>query len=221
MEINPSGQDPTAVIRPSATDQVQAIDRFVSRFYWSMVARADRIIRLRRIPRPLYDGEDAVVAAWYKLRRAAEGGRLDPIQTSGHLWRLFGAGVNREIRMEQDRLERRKRGGPGVSRAGRDGRRAPEEEGGAATGRDRHWDGDSLDHLISPQPPPEVLASSKEQIERLLDHLGSPVLRTIATLLAEGYGNEELARRLGRTTRTIERQRASIRRGLSGSEFGR
>ena len=114
MDKNQSSQDTPALTRQPPADQVQAIDQFVGRFYWAMVATANRMIRLRQIDQALYDGEDAVVTAWYKLRKAADGGKLAPIQTSGHLWRLFHSSVNREIRTERDRSQRRSAAGKAV-----------------------------------------------------------------------------------------------------------
>ena len=73
--------------------------------------------------------------------------------------------------------------------------------------------------MTSPQSPPEVLVGSKEQVERLLDRLQCPVLRTVVTLLVDQYTNDEIARQLGLTAKTIERKLATIRRRLSGPEL--
>ncbi len=51
-----------------------------------------------------------------------------------------------------------------------------------------------------------------EELDRLLDALGDPTLRQIATWKMEGYTNEEIAHRLGCARRTVYNKLELIRR---------
>jgi DNA-directed RNA polymerase specialized sigma24 family protein len=55
-----------------------------------------------------------------------------------------------------------------------------------------------------------------EELQGLLDRLGSDELRAIAVWKLEGYSNAEVAARLGCATVSIERRLRLIRKILSG-----
>jgi DNA-directed RNA polymerase specialized sigma24 family protein len=50
-----------------------------------------------------------------------------------------------------------------------------------------------------------------EDLQRRLDSLGDDQLKTVAVWKLEGYSNEEIAQRLGRTLRSVERKLQVIR----------
>ena len=56
-----------------------------------------------------------------------------------------------------------------------------------------------------------MVAEVVETWERILDRLGDEELRTIAVHKMEGYSNEEIAQRIGRVPRTVERRLQRIR----------
>src|SRR5262249_22211657 len=60
-------------------------------------------------------------------------------------------------------------------------------------------------------PTPAFLAEVSEQCQALLDRLGDPTLRDIACWKLEGYTSEEIAERIGRNVRTVERKLSLIR----------
>ncbi len=70
---------------------------------------------------------------------------------------------------------------------------------------------DLLARAVSKEPAPEFAAILREQIERLLASLPDPTLRQIAEWRMKGATNTEIADRLGRAVRTIERKVEIIR----------
>ena len=68
-----------------------------------------------------------------------------------------------------------------------------------------------LDRAVSKEPVPEIVAMLREQREHLLAALDDPLLRRIAGWRMEGASNTEIARKLGRAVRTVERKIERIR----------
>jgi hypothetical protein len=73
-----------------------------------------------------------------------------------------------------------------------------------------------LARTVSNEPAPELAAILREQIEHLLD--APPTLRQVAERRLQGASNAEVARRLGRVVRTVERTVELIR--LAGEKIG-
>lgn len=65
--------------------------------------------------------------------------------------------------------------------------------------------------------PPDVVAEVAEEIERLLASL-PPECREVALLRVEGYTTEEMAQKIDRTPRTVERRMERVR-ALWGEEM--
>ena len=74
---------------------------------------------------------------------------------------------------------------------------------------------EQLARITSREPSPEVVAEMVEAWEGILDRLGDEELRTIAVHKMEGYSNDEIAQRIGRVPRTVERRLRRIRSLLS------
>jgi DNA-directed RNA polymerase specialized sigma24 family protein len=70
-----------------------------------------------------------------------------------------------------------------------------------------------LHQVLSREPTPAFAAGVTEQYQQLLARLGDAEFIRVASLKMEGYTNEEIARQLDCTTRTVER-RLRIIRGL-------
>jgi RNA polymerase sigma factor (sigma-70 family) len=212
--------------RPEATDLVQrfvagdgaAIDQIVRRYYGRMLVMAERLIRDAHLYEPACDSDDAVNAALFKLYRAARAGRIGLIETGDDFWTLFRLILKRTLLHDRDRSARLKRGGPGMPRTSSDGRHRATAVAGAAAHGFRRCGG--LDDLCSHRPPPDESTIAADEVERLLDHLNDPLLRTVATMRAEEHTNAEIAQRLGLTTRSIRRKLASIREIWSAFQGG-
>ena len=72
-----------------------------------------------------------------------------------------------------------------------------------------------LDQLLGREPTPAFAAQVAEECQRLLDSLEDADLRTIAVWKMEGYTTEEIATKLRRAPRTVERKLDLIRQRWS------
>jgi RNA polymerase sigma factor (sigma-70 family) len=70
----------------------------------------------------------------------------------------------------------------------------------------------ALAGIACAEPSPSDAVMMIEELDRLLDALGDPTLRQIATWKMEGYTNEEIAERLGCARRTVYNKLELIRR---------
>jgi DNA-directed RNA polymerase specialized sigma24 family protein len=154
--------------------------------------------RTRGLSRRVADEEDVALSAFDSFCRGAAGGRFPQLHDRENLWRLLVTITARKARQVAMHLGRQKRGGNDVldqaALAGADG------------------DGQHImDQLLSRSPSPELAAQAAEQYQRLLSSLPDPQLRTIARWKMEGYSNQEIAAKLGYTSRTVERKLRIIR----------
>jgi len=137
--------------------------------------------RLQGVPGLATYDEDVALSAFKSLCLGAEGDRFPQLTDRDDLWRLLAVMT---IRKAID-LQRRQRS----------------PTAGAET----------LEQLLSREPPPELAAEMTEEYRRLLDRLGEPQLQAIALWKVEGYSNKEIARRLGCVVRSVERKLYRIR----------
>jgi DNA-directed RNA polymerase specialized sigma24 family protein len=68
-----------------------------------------------------------------------------------------------------------------------------------------------IDEVTGPDPTPEFAAEMVEAVDRLFDKLADDELRQIARHKLEGYTNEEIAGKIGRSLPTVERRLRLIR----------
>jgi DNA-directed RNA polymerase specialized sigma24 family protein len=157
--------------------------------------------RLRDAPRRAADEEDVALGAFDSLCRGAEAGRFPRLSDRDDLWRLLVVLTARKAANLAKHERRIKRGG---------GRVLAEAE--LALPSDGSEDFEGLEAIIGDEPTPEFAAQVGEECRRLLDALGDPQLRDIATMKLEGYTDEEVAARLGCTDRTVRRRLQLIRK---------
>jgi RNA polymerase sigma factor (sigma-70 family) len=74
-----------------------------------------------------------------------------------------------------------------------------------------HLDDELLDRVVGKEPSPELAASVAEELGRLLAALPNDSYRKIASMKLEGLTNEEIAARLGCTTKNVEYKLRNIR----------
>ncbi len=160
------------------------------------VARA----RLNGAPSRMADEEDVALSAFKSFCRGTRDGRFPQLLEQADPWPLLMALTTRKaidlVRHEQ----RVKRGGSG-SQSPRFGE--------AQCVQDIH---DVLSELISREPDPQVGFQLLDECQHILDTLSDTVLRAIASWKMEGFTTEEIAGKLGCTTRTVERKLQIIRR---------
>jgi RNA polymerase sigma factor (sigma-70 family) len=73
----------------------------------------------------------------------------------------------------------------------------------------------SLEEALAAEPTLEVADRLCDETNRLLDVLEDESLRTVAGLKLEGYSNQEIADRIGKSVKTVERKLSLVRAQLS------
>jgi DNA-directed RNA polymerase specialized sigma24 family protein len=170
------------------------------RYFRLLVERARR--KLRGAPRGAADEEDAALAAFERFCRAAAQGRFPKLEDRDDLWQIL-LRLTDDAACDQRRRETSDKRGGGLVR---------NEAGPPADGS---GGGDSpLLRLASREPSPEFAAQVADNWERLFallrDH--DPRLVKLARLKMENYGLEEIARQLGCSTRSVQRELQTVRR---------
>lgn len=175
-----------------------AVAAIWDRYFQRVLAVARR--RLRGGPQQaVEDGEDVALSAFCGLAAGAAEGRFDRLEDRSDLWQILAAITLRKAINRRRWYRRRKRAGRPVS-------------GGQASGHTGSPAGDDLlAGAVSKEPIPELAAMMREQLERLLDVLDDPLLRRIAEWRMEGATNAEIAGKLGKAVRTVERKLELIR----------
>ncbi len=168
------------------------------RYFHRLVALART--KLQGQPRRMADEEDVALSAFDSFCRAAEQGRFPQLEDRDDLWRvLVTLTAWKAQRLVRDQ-RRQKRGGGNVL-----------GESALAGLAEAKTPGGGLNAIVGQEPTPEFAAQVTEECLRLLDHLGSAELRSIALWKMEGYTTEEIAGQLRRASRTIERKLQIIR----------
>jgi DNA-directed RNA polymerase specialized sigma24 family protein len=142
------------------------------------------------------DAEDVALSAFASFVRAVEHGRFPKLDDRDDLWQVLLVLAARKAGKLCRQESAGKRGGGRVaafSELGGDDSAQPEPE----------FPGD--------EPDPAEAAALAETCARMLDRLGKEDLRQVALWRLEGYGNAEIARRLGRHAGTVERKLQMIR----------
>ena len=155
--------------------------------------------KLRGLPSRMADEEDVALSALDSFCRGAQRGRFPDLADRQGLWRLLFQ-ITLHKAAELARHERRQiRGGGRVQ-----GESALDGSGSAPGGH-------GLSQIAGDVVSPEFAAIMADQCRRLLQCL-EPDLQSLALAKMEGYSNEELAQRTGRSLRTVERRLHLIRR---------
>jgi RNA polymerase sigma factor (sigma-70 family) len=154
--------------------------------------------RLGTAPRRVADEEDVALSVFRRLCEGARRGKFEKLSDRDDLWQLLAKITARRAIDQIRRQTPRKRGcgqvrGDSVFLGAR-----TEGRGG-------------IDELPGDEPTPEFLNELVEEHDRLLGKLADETLRQVAIWRLDGFTNEEIARKLGLTTRSIERKLQRIR----------
>lgn len=154
---------------------------------------------LQGTPRRAADEEDVALSAFASLCFGAEHGRFPELLDRQDLWHLLLV-ITRRKALRQVRHERsQKRGGADLAVQVLPGADAAAEETG-------------LVEMLSHEPTPEFAAEVAEEYQRLLALLDDAELRAIAVSKMEGDTTLEIAAKLKRAPRTVERRLQLIRK---------
>lgn len=152
----------------------------------------DRVVRLARsrmfsVQASVYDEEDTAVSAMNSLFRGIRKQRFPDLQDRHNLWRILIVITNRKLRAQWRRQSTKGR---------------PKGEDCVNL---------NLNEILCEEPTPVFVAEMMEETEKLLDSLQDDRLRRIAVMRMDGFSNDEIAERLGCTSRTVLRKLERIR----------
>ena len=165
----------------------------------------DRLVNLARnrlgtSPRRVADEEDIALSVFRCLCAGAETGRLAEMSHRDDLWRVLVTMTIRKTIDQQRRAGNAKRGGGKVR--------------GESMFRDPHGEEQrmrGLQQFGDDGPTPDMLLMMEEEGRRLLESLEDDVLQQVALWKLEGFTNDEIADKIGLTTRSVERKLQRIR----------
>jgi DNA-directed RNA polymerase specialized sigma24 family protein len=183
--------------------QLRAGDQVAAQHLWEGYFR--RLVGLARgklqsLPSRVADEEDVALSAFASFCRGVERGRFPQLADRDNLWRLLVTITARKaLHLARDERSQ-KRGGGAV----RDATARGDRDGSAAEDA-------AIDELLGREPTPEFAFQVAEEYQRLLESLGDADLRKIAVWKMEGYTTEDIAAKLGRAPRTVERKLDLIR----------
>jgi len=175
-----------------------AAQQLWERYFRRLVGLARK--KLRAAPRRAADEEDVALSAFDSFCRGAEQDRFPRLNDRFDLWQLLVLLTARKAYDLAQHERRQKRGGGAVL-----------DEAALPRLVDSSARGAPLEQIEAPEPTPAFAAQVAEECRRLLDRLDNAELRNVALLKVEGYGNEEIAAKLGCGLRTVERRLRLIR----------
>jgi DNA-directed RNA polymerase specialized sigma24 family protein len=158
------------------------------RYFTRLAALARK--RLDDLPPHARDEEDLALSVLKSLFLRAREGQFPELHDRTDLWQLL-AKITVRKSIDRRRMAKAQKRGSGQVQS------EPEYT-------------ENLKELASQEPPPEILVAMQEECDRLLSVLDDD-LRHIASLKLEGYSNSEIAAKLGRVERTVERKLERIR----------
>lgn len=160
-----------------------ALTQIWQRFSARMTTFCARWLRQASTP-AVFDEDDVAVSAFDTFRRALRDGQFSELRGSDDLWRLLATITIRKARDHIQSQQAEKRGG-------RETIVSLDESG--------------VGNQPTVDPTPEMAAMMTDECRRLLTKLNDPELETVVLLKVDGYSNEEIAKELGYSRRTIQR----------------
>jgi DNA-directed RNA polymerase specialized sigma24 family protein len=176
-----------------------AFERIWQRYFPRLLSLAAS--HLSHVPRRVADEHDVVQLAFTDFWQGFCNGQYTQLNDRNDLWRLLCAITVHKAGDLRDYLHAAKRGNGTVR--GDSAFASPAADGTASIGMEAH--------AVDPEPTPAAAAEFLEEYQRLLELLGSPEVRAVAVWKLEGFGNQEIAAKLGCKVRTVERRLRLIR----------
>lgn len=148
--------------------------------------------RHRRLISPDEIASNAFLALFTGLHE----NRFNKVRNRDELWQMLTLIAARDAINEQEKIQAQKRGGGKICDSSAFG---PQGIG-------------NVQDYVQRDPPPEVFVELEELSQRLLRNLPSDEIRNVAIWRMAGYSNVEIAEKLGKTERTVERKLNLIRK---------
>jgi RNA polymerase sigma factor (sigma-70 family) len=150
------------------------------------------------------DEEDVVQSAFHSFFQGVAQGRFPQLQDRSNLWRLLVVITARKALDQLAKQHAKRRGGGTVEGESRISSGEPGSDDAA------------IEQIVGEEPTPEFAAQVAEQYQRLLTLLGDEAMRQIAVLKMEAFTEDEIAKRLDCSRRTVARKIEMIRLIWSG-----
>jgi DNA-directed RNA polymerase specialized sigma24 family protein len=166
--------------------------------YFERLARLAQC-RLHAAARGPADGEDVALSVFDSFFQGVAAGRFPDLGNRDNLWRLLVTITARKAHNQRRNEGRQKRGG---------GRVIGE---GALAGAGPMGD-DFMAQVVGNEPSPEFAVMVADEYRRLFGSLSDESLRVVALPKLDGHSNEEIARSLDCSLRTVERKLEVIRK---------
>jgi DNA-directed RNA polymerase specialized sigma24 family protein len=153
--------------------------------------------RLQARLRKAVDAEDIALSAFNSFCDGVKMKKYPQLADRDGLWRLLVSITIHKLLHAVRREGRQKRGGNF------------RELNGLTTSSESIF---AINQIVSREPSPEFAVEVAEQYDLFLKALGDPDLVQLTIWKMEGLTNEEIAEKLNRTTRTVERKLHLIRK---------
>jgi DNA-directed RNA polymerase specialized sigma24 family protein len=181
----------------NTADRDEASRRLWERYFQRLAQFAQG--RLRACACGAADGEDIALNVLDSFFRGIASGRFRQLGSRDELWRLLVTIAARKAQNQRREQFRKKRGGGRVV--------------GEAALAGVHSSGrDALDEIPGNEPTPEFAAMVTDEYRRLFGGLTNESLRVVAILKLEGHSNDEIAKSLDCSLRSVERKLEMIRK---------
>jgi DNA-directed RNA polymerase specialized sigma24 family protein len=195
----PAGPSDTTLLSLLKSANTPAVAQEIwTRYFHRLAALARGKVRERT--RRVTDEEDVALSAFDSFFRGVEQGRFPQLNDHDDLWQVLMVLTERKAIDAIRRQTAEKRGGGEVR-----GESVFLKPDGTA-------DHQGLEKAADSEPSPELVVQFAEECLAMLSRLQDAELQEVALLKMEGYTNDEIAQKLGRVTRSIERKLQTIRK---------
>lgn len=182
--------------------QSDAAEALWNSYFAKLVKLADG--RLQAKHRKVIDAEDIALSAFNSFCQGIKNKRFPTLSDRHGLWKLLVSITIHKVFHAIRHQQALKRGG----------------EFTELRGIDSSTDSIAAVNLVvSREPSPEFAAELVENFDRLMHALSDQELMQYATWKMEGYSNEEIALKVNRSVRTVERKLNLIRKIWIRNEF--
>jgi len=193
----PDPTDSILITQLKAGAEPQAAQALWARYFDRLASLARR--RLCERTRRVADEEDVALSAFDSFFRGVADGRFPRLNDRDDLWQVLVMITERKAIDRVRRATAEKRGGGEVRG---DSAFQPVDGSGWTTG---------LAQIAGIEPDPTFAAMFADECQRLLGRLRDPLLSQLVLMKLEGFSNEEIAARIGRTVRSVQRKLETIR----------
>jgi DNA-directed RNA polymerase specialized sigma24 family protein len=179
----------------------QAFRQVWERYFAQLVELVRK--RLRSSGARIADEEAVALSAFNSFYNGIAHGRFPRLEDRDDLWQVLLLLTRQKAVNVLQHETRQKRGGGKVQHL-------------SALAKDDSSAVEAFAEMVGSEPAADFAAEVAEECRRLLDRLGDEQLRELAICKMEGYSNEEIAARIGRSLPTVERKLKLIRSLWSG-----